>query len=385
MEIHALSLADPALDAAGIVEMQQLFHSYAPVAWQETKKGSLAFGRELLCNRFSKLPYSVQKYRLAELRAVAEGLAKRIGIDLVFCDFLPPAVAMLDSPFGPRVILEHNVEFVLRKRMWATEKHPIKKRIFKAEWKKTWTVEKKVCSTFNHVLAVSEQDQETIQQEFKINHVSSIPTGVDTEFFKPQDVQPRPGQIVFVGSMDWYPNEDGLLWFLREVFPRIRAKYADARLTIVGKNPTNRFRQAVPGDGSVELTGRVDDVRPYIAQAGVVVVPLRVGGGTRIKIPEAMAMGRPIVSTTLGAEGLRLVPGREILLEDDAGRFAGAVLDLLGNPAQRQAIAQMARNKAVQEHGWDKVADIVQNILERVVENSEGGRNRESFMVPAVR
>lgn len=371
-EIHAVSLANPVLDAEGIAAMRQIFHSYTVVPWRETHKGSLSFAKELLLNRLSDLPYSVQKYRLHELRMVAESLAKTHDFDLVFCDFLPPSAALLPARFNcAKVIFEHNVEFVLRKRMWATETHPIKKWIFAAEWQKTRAVESQVCRSFDHVLTVSDEDTNLIRQEFKVDHISSVRTGVDTEFFTPQDVQPRPGQLVFVGSMDWYPNEDGMLWFLREALPPIRARRPDARLTIVGKSPTPRFREAVPTDGSVELTGRVEDVRPYVAEAEVVIVPLRVGGGTRIKIPEAMAMGKPIVSTTLGAEGLPLIPGREIMLEDDPEFFARAVLDLLADPAKRKSIAFAARDKAVREYGWDQVTDSIYKTLERVVDSKK--------------
>lgn len=385
MEIHAISLANPVSEADGIAAMRQLFHSYTVIPWQETHKGSFAFAKELFFNHFSALPYSVQKYRLPELRHAAEELSKRHNFDLVFCDFLPPAAAMLGFSAKCRVVFEHNVEFMLRKRMWAAERHPLKKRVFASEWQKTWAIEKRICRSFDHVLTVSDEDSKVFREEFEIDHVSSVPTGVDTEFFSPQDIrQSRIGELVFVGSMDWYPNEDGMIWFLREVFPLIRAKFASARLTIVGKKPTARFRQFVPADGSVELTGRVEDVRPYTARAQVVLVPLRVGGGTRIKIPEAMAMGRPIVSTTLGAEGLSLMPGREILLEDDPQRFAAAVVDLIANPAKCLAIAQAARERAVREYGWGGVTDTVYKTLEHVVAHAQQRRNADSYVLSAV-
>lgn len=379
MELHVASLANPVLDAAAIAEMEQLFHSYTAVPWAETRKGSFAFANELLFNCFSSLPYSVQKYRLHALRTTAEELSTRHRFDLVCCDFLPPAVAMLESSLRPRVIFEHNVEFILRKRMWAAEDHPLKKWVFAAEWKKTWSIEKRVCRGFDHVLTVSDEDSKMISQQFGIDHVSSIPTGVDTDFFTPQGIPPSRGHLVFVGSLDWYPNEEGVLWFLNEVFPRIHASRPEARFTIVGKNPSNRLRHEISGENKLELTGRVDDVRPYLARAEVVVVPLRVGGGTRIKIPEAMAMQKPIVSTSLGAEGLSLIPGREILVEDEAEAFAEAVLSLLNDQDQAAELAKAARDKVVREHSWDKVADVVQCIFECTVKSDTKPKGTQSL------
>jgi sugar transferase (PEP-CTERM/EpsH1 system associated) len=384
MEIHAMSLADLDREGEGIVAMRDLFGSYTPLPWRETSKGSPAFFRELLANRFSDLPYSVAKYKLRDVRKAVEARAAAEHFDLVFCDFLPMAAALLESNLKPRVIFEHNVEFVLRKRLWSAETHPIKKWVFKAEWERTYAMEKKVCRAFDFVLAVSEEDKRTFESEFGIDHVSSMPTGVDTEFFKPQETQPRKGHLVFVGSMDWYPNEDGVLWFLQEVYPQIRAQSSGVTFTIVGRNPTARLRKAVAGDDSVELTGRVDDVRPYTASAEVVLVPLRVGGGTRIKIPEAMAMAKPIVSTTLGAEGLGLQTGREILLADETGRFAEAVLKLLNDPALRVSLASSARESVVRGNSWDRVTDNIERTLERVAGVAHSAARAEAPVSPAI-
>lgn len=384
MEIHAISLADPERETEGIAAMHDLFHSYTPLPWRETSKGSLAFFRELIANRFSHLPYSVAKYRLRDVRRITEARAATERFDLIFCDFLPMAAPLLESNLRPRVIFEHNVEFLLRKRLWSAETHPVKKWVFKAEWERTHAMEKKVCCAFDHVLAVSQEDKRTFEREFGIDHVSSMPTGVDTEYFKPHETQPRKGHLVFVGSMDWYPNEDGVLWFLQEVYPRIRAQFPGVTFTIVGRNPTARVRKAVAGDNSVELTGRVDDVRPYAAGAEVVLVPLRVGGGTRIKIPEAMAMAKPIVSTTLGAEGLELRSGREILLADEPEAFTLAVLKLLNDPALRAALGSNARESVVHGNSWDSVTETVEKTLERVACSATGAANTKAYAVPAI-
>jgi glycosyltransferase involved in cell wall biosynthesis len=287
-------------------------------------------------------------------------------VDLVFCDFLHTAAPLLQLNFKPKVMFEHNVEFLLRKRKWMTEQHPLRKVVFGSEWRRTRTVEEKACRSFDHVLAVSEDDQRTFEQEFAIGTVSTLPAGVDADFFQPTSEPQQTGRMVFVGSMDWEPNEDGILWFLDDVYPRIRRSIPGASLAVVGRNPSSRLQAIAANAPAVEITGRVGDVRPYVSKAEVVVVPLRVGGGTRIKIPEAMAMGKAVVSTPIGAEGLPFRDGREIRIAERSEEFAHAVIELLKNATLRDDIATAARQEVVKNHGWEMVVDRTEAILERV-------------------
>src|SRR5262249_35273624 len=151
------------------------------------------------------------------------GLTGRMRFDLVLCDFLQTAAPLRELTSRPKVVFEHNVEFLLRKRKWKQEEHPLRRLIYGAEWKKTRRIEAEVCRSFDHVMTVSEDDRQTVEKEFGITHSSPIPAGVDTDFFRPPIERPHPGRLVFVGSMDWDPNEDGAVWFLRNIYPRIRA------------------------------------------------------------------------------------------------------------------------------------------------------------------
>ena len=370
-EIHAVSLADPGREAGGIAQMRQLFYSYTPVEWQETPKFSPAFYAEFARSRFSRFPYFLEKYRQPAYRAAVDALLARQEFDLVLCDFLHPAAALLDSAARPRVIFEHNVEYVIRKRHWERESNPLRKWALRREWEKARTIEAEVCRAFDHVIAVSRDDREMIEREFGVTTVSDIPTGVDLDYYRPRQAAEqsasRPGNLVFVGSMDWYPNEEGILWFAEQVYPRIRQMAPEANLTVVGRNPSPRLRQLAAQDASIEITGSVPDVRPYLERALAVVVPLRIGGGTRIKIFEAMAMGRAVVSTHLGAEGLPVTSGSDILLADDPGAFADAALSLLGQPALRERIGSAARAKVTRDHSWERVAMRMTEILEGVI------------------
>lgn len=356
MEIHAVTFADPQRDAIAVAEMKSMFASCRPIFRREAPKHSARFYRELAASQFSPLPYFLTKYDSLELRLAAASMTRRWRFDLLLCDFLHTAAPLLKFDFRPRVVFEHNVEFLLRKRKWHAERNPLKRFIFGREWKKTRSIEEAVCRSFDHVVTVSNEDRQTLREEFGVGRSSVLPTGVDTDFFCPLNDPPQPGRLVFVGSMDWQPNDEAMLWFLREVYPRIRRAAPEISLTIVGRAPSARLRAVAAAEPSVEITGWVQDVRPYLAQAEVVVVPLLVGGGTRIKIPEAMAMAKPVVSTPIGAEGLPFQNGREIRIAERPEDFAQTVLELLGSARLRETIGAVARCEVAAACGWEGVA-----------------------------
>jgi polysaccharide biosynthesis protein PslH len=364
--IHAVSFADPLADAASIQEMQRLFEGYTPVPWRETKKYSLEFYEELVTNQISTLPYFLAKCQRPGFRSTVEALLERGHFDVLFCDFLQTAAPLLPCSFKPKVVFEHNVEFQLRKRKWQVETHPLRKMVFGTEWRRTRPLEARVCRCFDHVLTVSEEDQRTIQHEFGIDHVSTLPTGVDTDYFRPLGNHAEPGRLAFVGSMDWDPNEDGVVWFLESIYPFIRQAVPNASLVVVGRNPSSRLLALARKSRSVEITGWVSDVRPFLSQAEVVVVPLRIGGGTRIKIPEAMAMAKAVVSTPIGAEGLPFQDNQQIRIAEHARDFADDVVELLENARLRNEMQNAARREVTENYGWEAVVDKVEDILRRV-------------------
>jgi sugar transferase (PEP-CTERM/EpsH1 system associated) len=365
--IDAVSFADRAREAEGIWNMRQIFRSYSAVPWEEATKGSTRFYCEILANQIGSLPYTLTKCNRPELRKAVEALTSQNSYDVILCDFLHTAVPLLAIPHRPKVIFEHNVEFQLRKRRWELEPHWLRRSILGNEWRKTRAAEANVCRSFDHVACVSSDDAQTLRSEFGIDSVSVLPTGVDTDYFRPSGGGSQKGQMIFVGSMDWDPNEDGVIWFLEEVYPRIRGAMPEAGFSIVGRSPSARLRRIAEANPGVVVTGRVADVRPYLAAAEIVVVPLRVGGGTRIKIPEAMAMAKPVVSTSIGAEGLPFQDGQELCIADQPEEFAQAVLRLHGSDALRDSISKAARAAVVERHGWDRVADSMEAILKQVI------------------
>jgi glycosyltransferase involved in cell wall biosynthesis len=222
-------------------------------------------------------------------------------------------------------------------------------------------------------VVVSEEDLRVHRECYGVTRVSAVPTGVDLDYFRPNpggDYTPR--ELVFTGSMDWFPNEDAIVHFAHEVLPRIHKAVPDVTLTIVGRNPPPRVRALAERDPSVRVTGGVPDVRPYLERAALFVVPLRIGGGTRLKIYEAMAMGRPVVSTSIGAEGLPLRDGLDLRLADGDEPFAAAVIELLEQPLKAQMIAMRGAQRVRSEFGWEHAAEAFARVCDEVAgERSE--------------
>jgi glycosyltransferase involved in cell wall biosynthesis len=215
----------------------------------------------------------------------------------------------------------------------------------------------------DHVLTVSDDDRLTFLRFVPDRQVTTVPTGVDLDYFRLRDTSEKAHTLVFTGSMDWAANEDAILYFCSEILPRIRRQIPDARLSVVGRNPTRRIRALKAEDALVDVTGTVDDIRRYVHEAAVYVVPLRIGGGTRIKIFEAMALAKPVVSTTLGAQGLPVRHGENVLLADTPETFAEHTVRLLRDCSERQRLGRAGRSLVESRYSWPAAVDVVEGVL----------------------
>ena len=330
------------------------------VPWRKAPLRGAARAVAALGNLFSSLPFALSPYRSAAMtRAIRDWCSRSAGQEgVVVCDFLVPALNVPEDLGCPVVLFQHNVEAMIWERRAKVASNPVVKLYMREQWRRMQRVEREQCLRFDHVVAVSPEDAAVFRSRYGVERVSSVPTGVDTEFFRPSGAVTRvPGSIVFTGSMDWMPNEDGMAFFVAEVLPLVKRAVPEATLTIVGRNPTARVRALAEGRSDIAVTGTVPDVRPFLEAASVVVVPLRIGGGTRIKIYEAMGMERAVVSTTIGAEGLDVVDGEHILLTDDPQSFADAVVTLLRAPGRAQQIGQRAASHVRAHFGWAAVAE----------------------------
>ena len=323
---------------------------------RSSTKFSIKFYQELITNLVSDMPYALQKYVSAEMRRKIASLTAGKDFDILICDFLAPAVNLPSVINIPTLLFQHNVEAMIWRRHFEVAEHFLKKSYFKLQWKRMTGYERKLCRNFDWIVAVSKDDAETMEEAYDVHSVSHVGTGVDVDYFSQnQDGNPKRSEIVFTGSMDWLPNDDAVRWFLSEILPRIQAMVPEASFSIVGRNPPHLLVEYCHSHQAVTVTGSVPDVRPYMRKAKVYVVPIRIGGGTRLKIYEAMAMGLPVVSTSVGAEGLPIEDGDGIIIRDHPDGFADAVIELLRQPDMSQRIGSTGARIVRDHYSWDKI------------------------------
>ena len=368
--ITYLTLDDGDAASDAVDRAEEYCHELIRIPLQTQLKRSVGFYLELLRNLGSKLPYAIWKYRSAAMRRVIADAARKSEADVIVCDFLAPAVNVptREDLSGRVVLFQHNVEATIWERHTQVASNPLTKVYFREQWRRMRAFERAQCRRFDHVVAVSRGDMEVFETEYGVTNVSEIPTGVDIEYFRPRGgVRPESYDLVFTGSMDWLPNEDAIVFFTEAILPGIRELVPGVTLTVVGRNPSPRVLALARHDPAVRITGSVPDVRPYIERAAVFIVPLRIGSGTRLKIYEAMAMEKAIVSTSIGAEGLPVTDGEDIILADTPQTFASSVIQLLTDAQRAERIGQRAASLVRAEFGWDRVADKFATICDGVV------------------
>jgi len=322
------------------------------VGWPDATRGVL-FQWTRMRHLVSNLPVAVATdYSESGRRAIARELEG--GPDIVVVDF-PHAAVLAPPPYScPGVMFTHNVEAEIFLRHSEIARNPLKRAIWRNQAAKMERYERELLPRFTSVVAVADRDKEYFQRVYGVGNVSTIPTGVDLDYFTfgrgaaPEDADS--GTVVFTGSMDWMANIDGIEFFMDSVWPAVSSARPEARCVIVGRSPPRALvERAQTLRLNWEFTGFVDDVRPFVRSAHVYVIPLRVGGGTRIKVYEAMAMGCPVVSTRIGVEGLPVEHDRHYLEADSADAMAAAVLSLLDDRERSARLSQQAR-KYVEEN-----------------------------------
>ncbi len=341
-------------DAVG--KAYEYCHELITIPHATSAKFSPKFYAELAQNLVSPLPYFMKKYESAAMRQAIQRRLSKGDVDVIVCDFLNPSINLPEKTNCATLLFQHNVEAMIWRRHYEVQAQPLKKAYLKGQWEKSVAYEKAACQRFDYVAAVSADDAETMRRDYGVTRVSDVPTGVDTDFFKPSGNETiEPNSLVFTGSMDWLPNEDAIRYFTEAILPLIKQQIPDVKLTVVGRNPFPSLVELSQRDPSVAVTGRVDDVRPYMERAAAYVIPLRIGGGTRLKVYEAMAMEQPIVSTTIGAEGLPVHHEQELLLADKPQAFADAVIRVLRDKTLSQRLGQQAAQTVRTKFGWEGV------------------------------
>jgi polysaccharide biosynthesis protein PslH len=367
LNITLVSNVESRKDDAYLNQIGKLCAEFYPVPWKEAKKYSFRFYFKLLLAMFSRYPFTVISDYSRDLEVAVLRLTTSKRFDLLVCDFLQPSLNVREINGIPKLLFQHNIESVIPRRHFETSRNPIARVFWRLQWRRMQRYEKEACAKFNGVVAVSDKDREILEKEFGAKNIFAIPTGVDIEYFSPREEPVAENSLVFTGSMDWLPNEDAILFFACEILGLIKREIPAVKLTVVGRNPSKHLVKELKNHPEIDVVGRVDDVRPFISNHALYIIPLRIGGGTRIKAYEAMAMGKAIVSTMVGVEGLPVTDGENVILADDPDSFAGAVVTLLRNAEKRQRIGMNAMQLVRANCGWQNVANKFADICGRVV------------------
>jgi glycosyltransferase involved in cell wall biosynthesis len=354
-------------------DLQQQFPGAVAVSTGKRELAGAARGLDYLAHLSAEPPYAVSRFAHAPVQKQLQTWFRARRFDVAVCDFLDAAVNFPGSLSIPSVLFQHNVESEIWRRHAATAGNPAKKMMYRMEFRKMLRYERAAVCKFQHVIAVSENDRSLMTRWVDGDRVTVVPTGVDLAEYQPDPSLSDTSAplITFVGAMDWEPNVDGVEYFCTEVWPSIKAEVPEARFRIVGRNPDRRVQKwasnSINDGGSIEVTGRVPSIVEHLRQSAVVIVPLRIGGGTRLKIYEAMATGKAVVSSTVGAEGLDVHHGRDIILADDPRSFAQAVIMILRDPELRHRYEKAAVETAAR-YDWPAIGERFSEVLQSAAE-----------------
>ncbi|NIR50946.1 glycosyltransferase [candidate division KSB1 bacterium] len=333
----------------------------------------------LLMNFFSPLPLIAQKYCQPQAVDHIRKVIREESIDLVHVDLLHIASYRNEISRLPCVLVNHNVES-LRILRWAkVERNPLLRSYLFYQYFKLRNFEGKVCRQFDLCVTVSDYDKHLLSGLCGEGNFVTIPNGVDTSYFTRYEKDSKPNSLVWTGSMAGPYNRDAVVYFLEEIWPIISERAPAASVTFVGGSPPKVLKKRSRRCATIKYTGYVHDVRPYVADAEVFIAPLRAGSGTKIKILNAMAQGKPVVTTSVGAEGIDAEPEKEIIVADESEKFAERIVFLLQHPDRAKRIGLRARKLIERTYDWRLISRTIQDVyadLEKnVPENLDLQRN----------
>ena len=352
-EIDFLTFAQPEEAGREYRELSRICRDVqmVPLTLHNLTSSSDYWGR--LRGLFSSRPYATRRFSSERMRQCIEASLDRGNLDAIVCDTVYSACNLPQTSL-PLILNNVDVEHVILERYLPFESNPVKRIYARLESRKVKNWEQKICQKSTIGMACSEHDRRALQVLAPQLPMFVVPNVIDTETYTPGDSDAEdPNGIVYQGGMDWFPNRDAVEYFVSQIFPMIRREIPEVRFIVAGRNPSEEFRKQFIKTPGIEFTGTVPDMRPVIAKAAVCVVPLRIGSGTRLKILEAGAMGKGMVSTPLGAEGLDFRDGQEICIADNPAEFAEAVVALMKNPSRRSELGRAARRKVMGQYSMD--------------------------------
>ena len=352
-------------------ELQRELPGAVAVNTGKRELAGVARGLDYLGHLGAHPPYAVSRFANLKVQQQIRKWFRERRFGVAVCDFLDAAVNFPGRLNIPSVLFQHNVESEIWRRHAETAGNPVKKTMYRMEFRKMLRYERSTVRKFQNVIAVSENDRSLMAKWIDADRITVVPTGVDLAQYAPDPGASKASAsegaplVTFIGAMDWEPNVDGVEYFCSEVWPAIKAEVPQARFRIVGRNPVRGVRKWA--SDSIEVTGRVPSVVEHLRESAVIIVPLRIGGGTRLKIYEAMATAKAVVSTTVGAEGLDVHHGRDIMLADDGRAFSRAVIKLLRDPDLRRCYEKAAAETAAR-YDWPAIGQRFSEVLQSVTE-----------------
>jgi glycosyltransferase involved in cell wall biosynthesis len=347
--ITMLTFGDPEDARKQEPKLQRVCEEVEVIPSNQRRVSSTADYLSRACGIFSGQPFSVQRFVSSAMRARIERQLARNCYDALVCDSVYPAVNLPETRV-PIVLNAHNVEHIVLQRYLPTERNPMKRFYVWSEMYKLQNWERRAGRLASMAMVCSENDQKLLGSLCPELRVNVVPNIVDMATYVPGPENDA-ATVLFPGAMDWFPNRDACSFFADRILPILRKGLPGVRFIVAGRNPPLEFRRRFSDAQDIEFTGEVPDMRAAIAAATVCVVPLRIGSGTRLKILEAGALAKSIVSTRVGAEGLDFVDGKEIMLADEPLQFAHAVLELLKDPIRRKTMGLAARARVEEQYG----------------------------------
>jgi glycosyltransferase involved in cell wall biosynthesis len=372
-DVTVLTYAGPD-DADDLAELQELGVAVHRVPRQPARRRARRL--EQLVSLIAREPFAVRSVHSGAMQEALDRLVAGRAVDVVLVESSQMACFRLPQDL-PIVLDEHNVEYELLSRMQAGEQSRLRRFFNGVEQRKFREHEHRLWRTVDGIAVTSEREVPIVRRHTHTTPVAVVPNAVDLDYFRPVTTEPTPGALVFTGLLTYRPNLDAVMHFVDEVLPLVRRRHPGVELTVIGRG--DECDLAWLRQRGVVVTGRVPDIRPRVAEGAVVVVPLRIGGGTRLKVVEALAMGKAIVSTSLGWEGIDVRSGEHLLTADDPASFADAVVRLLDDGHEARRLGQAARALAVDHYSWDRAGEN----LAALIESAHGRRAATTARVPA--
>lgn len=369
--VHLLSFIHPDVLKAkqevqdAIVELGKFCErvEFFPLWVKESRMNKYA---GLLTGLFSSRPFSVLAHRSKQMESRIDWLLKNDQFDLIHYDTIALSRFNRNCIIIPKVMTHHNIESNLMQRRAQVEKNTLAKYYLYRQAKRLRDYEEAETGKFAVNIVMSEKDGEELKKFNPNVDIEVVSNGVDTTYFTPGNGE-ETRSVIYTGGMNMFANKDAVLYFLNEIWPIIKAKEPDVKFYAIGQDPPPELIRISDSDRSIIVPGYVNDIRPFVSKAAVYVVPLRVGGGTRLKILDAMAMGKAIVSTSIGCEGLEVSNLENILIVDNPSDFAEKTLDLLRNRRKRNELGIAARRLVESKYSWEKIGSTLQHVYERAV------------------